>query len=58
MKVRTCLFLLSAIFVILISALGYVMFYASNQVAREVKGSESATQIIKDISELNIVTFL
>jgi PAS domain S-box-containing protein len=57
MKVRTCLFLLSAIFVILISALGYVMFYASNQVAREVKGSESATQIIKDISELNIVTY-
>jgi signal transduction histidine kinase len=57
MKVRTSLFLLSAIFVIVIAALGYVMFHSSNLVNSEVRESESATRIIKDIFELNIVTY-
>ena len=56
MKVRTSLFLLSAIFVILIAALGYVMFHTSELVNREVRESESATKIIKDVFELSIVT--
>jgi signal transduction histidine kinase len=57
MKVRTSLFLLSAIFVIIIVVLGYVMLNTSNLVNKEVRESESATQIIKDIFELNIVTY-
>ncbi len=57
MKVRTSLFLLSAVFVILIAALGYVMFRASNLINMEVRDSESANQIIKDISELNFITY-
>ncbi len=57
MKVRTSLFLLSAIFVIVIAALGYVMFYSSDLVNREVRDGESATRIIKDIFELSIVTY-
>ncbi len=57
MKVRTSLFLLSTIFVIIIVVLGYVMFNTSKLVNSEVRESESATQIIKDIFELNIVTY-
>jgi signal transduction histidine kinase len=57
MKVRTSLFFLSTIFVIIIVVLGYVMFNTSNLVNNEVRESESATQIIKDIFELNIVTY-
>ena len=57
MKVRTSLFLLSVIFVIIILVLGFVMFNTSNLVNNEVRESESATQIIKDIFELNIVTY-
>jgi nitrate/nitrite-specific signal transduction histidine kinase len=57
MKVRASLFLLSVIFVIIIVVLGFVMFNTSNQVNNEVRQIESATQIIKDIFELNIVTY-
>ncbi len=57
MKVRTTLFLLSAVFVILIAALGYVMFRTSNLINIEVRDSESANQIIKDVSELNFITY-
>ncbi len=57
MKIKTSLFLLSTIFVILIAALGYVMFLTSELVNREVRESESATKIIKDVFELSIVTY-
>jgi signal transduction histidine kinase len=57
MKIRTSLFLLSVIFVIIIVVLGYVMFNTSNRVNIEIRDIESSTQIIKDIVELNIVTF-
>jgi signal transduction histidine kinase len=57
MKVRTSLFLLSAVFVILIVALGFIMLHTSDLVNREVRGSNTASNIIKDVSELNIVTY-
>lgn len=57
MKVRTSLFLLSAIFVISILVLGYVMFHTFGLINTEVREGESVTQIIKEIFELNIVTF-
>jgi len=57
MKVRTSLFLLSAIFVILIVTLGFVMFHTSDLINREVRESDAATKIIKDVFELNIVTY-
>jgi signal transduction histidine kinase len=57
MKVRTSLFFLSVVFVIIIVVLGYVMFNSSNLVNNEVRESKYATQIIKDVFELNIVTY-
>ena len=57
MKIRTNLFLLSAIFVILIAALGLIVLQSFSQINREIKGSNSADRMIKDIFELNIVTY-
>ncbi len=57
MKIRTNLFLLSAIFVILIAALGLIVLQSFGQINREIKGSNSANKMIKDIFELNIVTY-
>jgi signal transduction histidine kinase len=57
MKVSTRLFLLSAVFVVLIVVLGFVMFQTSELINTDVKDGEEATQIIRDIFELNIVTF-
>jgi PAS domain S-box-containing protein len=56
MKVRTSLFLQSAIFVISIMVFGYVMFRTSEVVKTEIRDSESVSQIIKEIFELNILT--
>ena len=55
MKIRTNLFLLSAIFVILIAALGLIVLQSFSQINREIKGSNSADRMIKDIFELNII---
>jgi two-component system, sensor histidine kinase and response regulator len=57
MKIRTNLGLLSAIFVLLIAALGLIVFQAFNQVNREIQASSSAARMIKDLFELNIVTY-
>ncbi|MBA7579606.1 Adaptive-response sensory-kinase SasA [subsurface metagenome] len=57
MKVRTSLFLLSAILAILVVALGFTVLYTSDLTNREVRESDAASKIIKDISELNIVTY-
>ena len=57
MKVRTNLFLLSAIFAILIGALGFIVFQSFGLINREMKGSISANKTIKDVFELNIVTY-
>jgi signal transduction histidine kinase len=57
MKIRTNLFLLSAIFAILIVTLGFIMFHTSELINREVRESNTASKIIKDIFELNIVTY-
>ena len=57
MKIRTNLFLLSAIFVMLISALGFIVLQSFSQINREIKESNSANKMIKDIFELNIVTY-
>jgi len=57
MKIRTNLFLLSAIFVMLIAALGFIVLQSFSQINREIKESNSANKMIKDIFELNIVTY-
>jgi len=57
MKIRTNLFLFSAIFVILIGALGFIVLQAFGQINREIKEHHSANTLIKDIFELNIVTY-
>ena len=57
MKVRTSLFLLSALFVMLIVTLGLVMFSTSDLISREVTDSGAATRVIKDVLELNTVTY-
>jgi signal transduction histidine kinase len=57
MKVSTRLFLLSAVFVILIAGLGYVMFRTTELINIDVRDSDEATQIIRDVFELSIVTF-
>ncbi len=57
MKVRTSLLLLSTVFVILVIVLGYVVFRTSDLIIAEVEDSESATQIIKEVSELSVLTF-
>jgi len=57
MKVRTSLFLLSAILAILVVALGFMVLYTSDLTNREVREGDAATRIIKDVFELNIVTY-
>jgi len=57
MKVRTSLFLLSAILAILVVTLGFMVLYTSDLTNREVRESDAASKIIKDIFELNIVTY-
>jgi PAS domain S-box-containing protein len=57
MKIRTNLFLLSAIFVLLTAALGLIVLQSFGQINREIKESNSANKMIKDIFELNIVTY-
>ena len=56
MKIRTNLLLLSAVFVALIVALGLVTFHTSNLVNREVRESMVASEIMRHIFELDIVT--
>ncbi len=56
MKIKTNLYLMSVIFVIVIAVIGLVMFHALNQINRETKKSNSSSKLIKDIFELNIVT--
>ncbi len=57
MKIRTNLFLLSATFVILITLTGFIMFNAFGLINREIQESDRASRMIKDISELDIVTY-
>ena len=57
MKIRTNLFLLSAFFVILIAALGLIVLQSFGRINREIKEQHSANKMIKDIFELNIVTY-
>ena len=57
MKIRTNLFLLSATFVILITLIGFIMFNTFSLVNREIHESNRASRIIKNISELDIVTY-
>ena len=56
MKIRTNLFLLSATFVILITLTGFIMFNTFGLITREIQESNRASRMIKDISELDIVT--
>ncbi|KKL10670.1 hypothetical protein LCGC14_2553490, partial [marine sediment metagenome] len=57
MKVKTSLFLMSAVFVILLGALGFVTFRASQVISRAVRGGNTASEIMRDILELNVVTY-
>ncbi|TET59040.1 HAMP domain-containing protein, partial [Candidatus Aerophobetes bacterium] len=56
MKVRTSLLLLSVAFVTLIVALGLVTFHTSNLINREIRESMVASEIMRHVFELNIVT--
>ena len=56
MKIKTNLYLMSVIFVVVITAIGFVVFHALGQINKEVKISNSCSRLIKDIFELNIVT--
>jgi len=55
-KIRTNLLLLSVVFVALVVALGLVTFHTSNLVNREVRESMVASEIMRHIFELDIVT--
>ncbi len=57
MKIRNSLFLLSAVFAILIAALGFIVLQSFSQVNREIKESSSANRMVKDVFELNIITY-
>ena len=57
MNIKTNLFLLSATFVILIITIGFIMFQTFVRINRDVEESHSVNKIIKDISELDIVTY-
>ena len=57
MKIRTNLFLLSATLVILITLTGFIMFNTFGRINREIQESNRGNRMIKDISELDIVTY-
>lgn len=57
MKIKNALTLSSLVFVIFLLAIGLLMVYSFRQINREVKESYKATQLIKDMFELNIVTY-
>ena len=57
MKIRTNLVLLSATFIILIITIGFIMFQTFDRINREIGETHSVNEIIKDISELDIVTY-
>jgi len=57
MKIRTNLFLLAATFVVLITLTGFIMFNTFGRINKEIHESNRAGRIIKDISELDIVTY-
>ncbi len=57
MKIKNTLTLSSLIFVIFLLAIGFLMVYTFGQINRETKESYKATQLIKDMFELNIVTY-
>ena len=57
MKIKNTLTLSSLIFVIFLLAIGFLMRYSFGQINREVKECYKATQLIKDMFELNIVTY-
>ena len=57
MKIRTNLLLLSVSFVIFISAIGFIMFNTFGQINREIKKSQMVHSMVKEIFDLNIVTY-
>lgn len=57
MKIRTNLLLLSTTFVILITLTGFIMFNTFGLINREIQESNRASRMIKDLSELDIVTY-
>ena len=56
MRVRTRLLLLSAVFVVLIAGLSLVMLHTSNLINRAARESAVATEVMKHVFELDIVT--
>lgn len=57
MKIRTNLFLLSGTFIILIIIVGLIMFYSFGEMKREIQESETINKVIKNIFELNIISY-
>ncbi len=56
MRIRTKLYFLSSILIILIVMIAVIMFYTSDQINREVEMSNTVKKIIKNLSDLNLIT--
>ena len=57
MKIRTKLYFLSSILIILIVMIAVIMFYASDQINREIGMGNSTKKMIKNLSDLNLITY-
>ncbi len=56
MKIKTSLFLLSAVFIMLIAIIGSMLFFVFSQINKELADSQSVNQIVREVFELNIIT--
>lgn len=56
MKIKTSLFLLSSMFVILMAILWFVVFYTFNSLSQDVQEGAVIGQVNKDVAEINILT--
>ena len=56
MKIKTNLFLLSSMFVILMAILWFVVFYTFNSLSQDVQEGAVIGQVNKDVVEINILT--
>ena len=57
MKIRTNLFFLFVIFAVLITAIGLIMFHTFDHINREIKRGNHVSEMIRDVFELNIITY-
>ena len=57
MKIRTSLVILSATSLVLLAIIGLITFRAFRQIEAEIEESNNAGKLIKDVFELNIITY-